>query len=90
MEKPKFIENPFGEPILKTVNLLAKDLGVKQIADVSCLSDHTVEGHTKIIRAGMHCTTIYGALLRMIAVGLISRQQLIQNLPAGWEQYILL
>ncbi len=59
------------------------------MADARCLAPTTIEDHTKILREGMQCNNLYAALLRMVALGLITRKQLIEGLPPGWEQYIL-
>lgn len=88
MEKPNFILNPFGKPELETALMLSSDLGVKQISEMRYRSPHTIEGHCKILRYAMHSATIYGALSRMYALGIIKREKLIDNLPSGWHRYI--
>jgi hypothetical protein len=89
MDEPLFIQKPLGDSVMSTIPFLLQDKKVKEIAMVRNLSEDTIESHTKLIRDGMHCSTIYGALVRMTALRKIKHEQLVATLPPGWDRYIL-
>ena len=69
-----------------TAICLLQDMTVKQITQLRHLSFHGVQSQTKRIREKMSSTTIQGALARMIALGIIRREELLSCLPKDWVQ----
>ena len=69
-----------------TAICLLQDLTVKQITEVRHLSIGGVQSQTQKIREKMHSTTIHGALARMIAIGIIRKDELVACLPQDWNR----
>ncbi len=65
----------------ETAVYLLRDLSVKQVKEMRCLSFEGVQSQTKRIREKMQAGTIYGALGRMIALNIITHNDLLLCLP---------
>ena len=89
MDTPPFVLKPISHSALLTCPYLVRDLSLAQIAQCRCLSYSTIESHTRIVREAMQCRSLPTALLRMVALGLITREQLIPELPPHWLPYVL-
>lgn len=71
----------------ETALCLLRDMTVKEITAVRYLSVAGVQDQTKRIRIKMETSTIYGALGRMIATGIITEEELRSCLPENWGNH---
>ena len=73
-----------------TALLLSQDLSVKQIAQLRHLSPYVIEGDTKAIREKTGSSTIYGALIILIATDNIKEDDLINCATRHLKDKLLL
>ncbi len=87
--EPQFILNPPSNTEMETAHLLLWDNRVPRIQNVRCLSEDAIRDHTRHLREKFECENIWTVLCRMAALNIITREQLIDALPAHWRKYIL-
>ena len=77
------------KPITKiekeTAIYFLRDLTVKEIQAINNVSFDCIQSRARQIRSKMHSSTIYGALARMVALGMITIEELTYCLPEGWK-----
>jgi len=88
MNTPIFKISPITESEKQTALYLLRGLTIKEISNYRNLSFEAIQSHAKRIRYKMEASTIQGALGRMLALGLISADELMSCLPPGWEVLI--
>ncbi|MES2622447.1 MAG: LuxR C-terminal-related transcriptional regulator [Bacteroidota bacterium] len=88
METPRFILDPPSETEMETACLLAKGKKYKEIADIRCLSEEAIKGHTRSLRYKFHTNKTHKAVNWMIGLKYISVQILLDDLPADWQRFV--
>ena len=89
MSAPNFVQRPITVTEKETTILLLKDLTVKQIKELKFLSFQGAQSQTTRIRQKMHASTFNAAVARMVAIGIITKEELMQCLPSGWDEHIM-
>ena len=75
-----------NETEMKTLELVLKDLCVKQISDIRHLSEDTIETHTRLIREKTHAHSIGVAAFRLCRAGLIPQEVLDRAFEGNWQE----